>query len=228
MVKNVHRKSNSLDSLHKRRRPTPIAEQSESEYIDIQVLDLEVSCDAPMNNFHCDELDETSSFRSLEVNSRVRSSSVSFGSEETSLSSTPSSRTSSHPADVMPPGGWRSGRRMSMPPCTRETAREGVTPCRTDAQIVQSVEEEIQERIMKRKQQLLKGIAGGGGATMRRMYDRSRSSGVRLKKVIEDLNNKRTTAELIEIASAKNATKTESLYELSMKVQNVIKVKDSR
>ncbi|XP_072031315.1 uncharacterized protein [Amphiura filiformis] len=234
-------KSSSLDSINElRRRPTPIAEFT--EYVELTVQDIEIAHEhdedeGPIS----DEIKvlsvkqvEVSSFPELETRfASSMSSDSGIGSSDDCLNRQ-SSRTLHSGMTPDMPKNWRRGRRMSMP-CIGNAQRNrqevmfigASAKLRSDAQIVQNVEEEIQQRILKRKQQMTK--EQGGGATLQRMHDRaiSRTAGVRLRKAMADLNNKRTTAELLQMDAAKNAAKLDKLEELTLKVKNIIKDKDS-
>ena len=78
--------------------------------------------------------------------------------------------------------------------------------CRTDAEIVEDIEDEIQQRISKRKQQLVE--KAGGAQHHSRLQERAmaRSTGGRLKQALTEMHNSRTTAELLQIASERKSS----------------------
>ena len=86
---------------------------------------------------------------------------------------------------------------------TRQESRR-----RSDAEIVKDIEDEIQQRISKRKQQLVE--KAGGAQYHSRLQERAkaRSTGGRLKQALTEMNNSRTTAELLKIASERRSFST--------------------
>ena len=75
---------------------------------------------------------------------------------------------------------------------------------RTEADIVKDVEAEIQERVFKRKQQLVQQAGGHEHHTRLQQRAQARSPGGQLRRVLTELNEKRTTSELWQIAVEKS------------------------
>ena len=100
-----------------------------------------------------------------------------------------------------------TGRRVSTPRdlkfMTRPEKRR-----RSDAEIVKDVEDEIQQRISKRKQQLVEKAGGAQYHSRLQERARARSTGGRLKQALTEMNNSRTTAELLKIASERRSFST--------------------
>ena len=75
---------------------------------------------------------------------------------------------------------------------------------RTEADIVKDVEAEIQDRVYKRKQQLVQQAGGAEHHTRLQQRAQARSPGGQLRRVLTELNEKRTTSELWQMAVEKN------------------------
>ena len=232
--KDLKQRSNSLDSLlGKGRLPSPIEEGSEYSETEDTIKDNE-----------SEYLQDIGTLRSNSIRSSSRSE-VSLSCNPTSdnaygVSNDCLSQSSREHSEGIPAGWQRERRRMSMP-CirdtklmnpqsptqrTRQTATSktvGTRFMRSDAEIVRGIEDEIQQRISRRKQQIMN--EQGGGNTYKRLHDRlsSRSAGHKLKRVLADMNNKRTTAELLQMADAKNSARKNNLYDMTLKIKNFIK-----
>ena len=75
---------------------------------------------------------------------------------------------------------------------------------RTEADIVKDVEAEIQDRVCKRKQQLVQQAGGPEHHTRLQQRAQARSPGGQLRRVLTELNEKRTTSELWQMAVEKS------------------------
>ena len=83
----------------------------------------------------------------------------------------------------------------------RQRKHEVIAKHRTDVEIVEDIENEIQQRISKRKLEIV--TKAGGAKHHSRLQERAkaRSTGGRLKQALTEMHNSRTTAELLQIAS---------------------------
>lgn len=232
--KDLKERSSSLDSLFgKGRLPSPIEEGSEYSDTEDTSKDNEPECSQDIRKLCSNSIKSS-------LGSEVSFSCNSTYDSGYGISNDRLSQSSREHSEGIPAGWQRERRRMSMP-CIRDTklmtaqspatrTRQPATSktvgtrfMRSDAEIVRGIEDEIQQRISRRKQQIMN--EQGGGNTYKRLHDRlnSRSAGHKLKRVLADMNNKRTTAELLQMADAKNSARKNDLYDVSSKITNFIK-----
>lgn len=98
------------------------------------------------------------------------------------------------------PAGCRRRRRMSLPPGIGRHTISPRVPVRSDAEIENNVEAELQERILRRK------MLEQSTETMQHlslMQGRSAATNT-LKQLFADMNSKRPTSELLQMSKAKH------------------------
>ncbi|XP_072028757.1 uncharacterized protein [Amphiura filiformis] len=146
------------------------------------------------------ELKQTSNFNLPELVC-LESDSISECKSRTSSSSNDSSITEST-------GSMKSFRTSNKTDNTKSCSKFACN--RTDADIVKDVEEEIQQRVSRRKQQLIQQAGGQEHHGRLQLRARARSTGGQLRRVLSDMHEKRTTSELWQMAVEKS--KLQSSY----------------